>query len=145
MPWPGDIKLKCRRRPFIVEEVSDERRPTRLLHKDKPKILQKFTIGAPVGFDGDFDERSFLNNARKQVVKLLDKHRQSKVKLGLICDMVKVNTKTGEDTVHTPRLYNNKTTTVLKATDLNELYDRRDHRSTRTLLSLSRKAQVGHC
>ena len=38
--------------------------------------------------------------------------------------MVKINPKTGDETVDTRRFYNNETVPVLPATDLNELYDR---------------------
>ena len=47
----NNIKFKLGRAPFSVEDASDERRATRLLTKDKTKILQKFIIRAPVGFD----------------------------------------------------------------------------------------------
>ena len=84
----GEVRFG--RPPFIVEDVSDERRSTHLLAKEKIKILRNFFIRASVGFGGDFDEKSF-EHCKEQVVKLLDKHRGSKVELGLICDMVRVN------------------------------------------------------
>ena len=71
------------------------------------KIFTKVIIKARVGFDGNFDEKSFLDYAKKQVVKLLDKHRGSKVKLGLMCDMVRVILKTGEEHVGTPKFIKN--------------------------------------
>ena len=39
-PSPGDMKVKFGRPPFIIEDVSDERRCTCLLTQDKPKFYK---------------------------------------------------------------------------------------------------------
>ena len=63
------------------------------------------------------------------------------MKLGLICDMVRVNPKTGEEHTDTRTFYNNEATVVLPETDLNELYD---HMTSDITESLSRRAPIAN-
>jgi hypothetical protein len=80
-------------------------------------VTKQYTID---GRDG-VDPQIFMNEVRSQVVDLLSRNRQIKANIVLICEMERVDMKSGEvTTAEIP--FATKAEVVLEATDVNELY-----------------------
>ena len=69
-----------------------------------------------------------MDIVRKHVVKLLDIHCGSKVILSLVCDMVKVDVKSGVETVSTLCFYSARAMVILPSIDLQDLYNQSELR-----------------
>ena len=87
----------------------------------KGQIVNHYVINA-VGNTSPLD---FLNSIKGSVITFLDQHRQSKVSISLVCEMVKVDTATGNivdtDDTATFRSY---LESVFESTDLEEIYQK---------------------
>src|ERR1043165_9663410 len=93
----------------------------------KPKIRKintalhgttsQYTVDGISGVDAE----SFLNTMKPQVIDLLVKNRQVKVRFVLTCDMERVDMKTGEKIVSQPH-FSSKNAVNLDSTDVNEIY-----------------------
>ena len=68
------------------------------------------------------DSTTFLNSVKGDVVNLFDKNRQTKVNLVLLCEMERVDIKSGEVT-NTVAPFVSKTEVVLEGTDVGELFN----------------------
>src|ERR1043165_8232214 len=77
----------------------------------------QYTVDGISGVDAE----SFLNTVKPQVIDLLVKNRQVKVRFVLTCDMERVDMKTGEVIVAQPH-FSSKNVVNLDSTDVNEIY-----------------------
>ena len=79
---------------------------------------RQYTIDGSEGYD----PQSFMREVKSQVVDLLNRNRQSKVYLVLMCVMEKVDMQTGEVITANP-VFSSITETIVNATDVNEVHN----------------------
>ena len=125
MPKPNKKKVNTRVETLKLQVNSIFNK----LHKNKPTFRESKT--AIKGFAKQYlidgiagaDAVTFLNSAKAEVVNLLGRNRQTKVNLVLLCEMERVEMKSGE-VINTTAPFVSKTEVVLEGTDVNELYIR---------------------
>ena len=95
---------------------------------NKPKIKEgetaikgfakQYTVDGIAGTDAV----TFLNHVKSEVVNLISKNRQTKINLVLLCEMERVDIKSGE-VINIAAPFLSKTEVVLDGTDVGELYN----------------------
>src|ERR1043165_8546096 len=101
-----------------VNDLFFQKKPTiRVIKKALNGTTTQYTVDGISGVDAE----SFLNTVKPQVIDLLEKNRQVKVRFVLTCDMERVDMKTGEVNVDQPH-FSSKNAVNLDSTDVNEIY-----------------------
>src|ERR1043165_4738943 len=117
---PKELKKDEKVEAFITKlnDLYAQKKPTiRKINTALHGTTSQYTVDGISGVDAE----SFLNTVKPQVIDLLVKNRQVKVRFVLTCDMERVDMKTGEVIVAQPH-FSSKNVVNLDSTDVNEIY-----------------------